>query len=89
MKRGQKVELYWDGKRGRVVPGIVTGTSSGHHITVRFVPWLDELGIEIESRFRVRKSYRSNIKYEGWAKDIATLEPHGFYRIALATKDHK
>lgn len=52
MKRGQKVAVCYDGKWGRRVPGIVTGTRNGHHIRVRFVPYCSEDEKELEAWFR-------------------------------------
>jgi hypothetical protein len=84
MKIGDKVKLYWDGKSGRGVDGIVTATHNGHHITVRFVPWLDDAQTIVESRFRVGRGYQTSCRkfFHGWARDLTTKEGHGYYRIA-------
>lgn len=79
MKRGQKVAVCYDGKWGRRVPGIVTGTRNGHHIQVRFVPRYTDDEKEIEAWFRAKKrgrKYGRAPKYfGGWVRSDNALMP--------------
>lgn len=79
MKYGDKVAVCYDGKLGRRVPGIVTKTRNGHHIRVRFTPYLSDDNQPVEAWFRVDNiaefGFGKRKRFCGWAQYDGMLMP--------------
>lgn len=84
IRKGEMVNLYYDGKLSRKVDGLVVGVRA-QQIKVRFIPYGGPYN-EIEAWFK--RTNRKTNKYEGYANSEGLMPimfdlPGDFYTVFL------